>query len=410
VERATRHARRKAALAGLLTIVALACATIEPPPGGPPDAAPPILLSVVPDSASVLTNWDKEVEFQFNEVVSEAGRDGLASLIRVSPRHEEIHVSWRRSRITVKPRDGWRPGEVYTVTLLPGITDLRTNRLDSGRTVVFSTGGPIPSTEMSGSVVNWEDGRIAVNALVEAIRVRDSVTYFGVSDSTGLFGLHAVPPGRYLLVASVDENRNRRRDAREAFDSVTVQLDSIVTHDLWMFVRDTIGPRIRTVSLVDSVSVAAEFDQALAPEPPAPEAIRALLLPDSVPVPVARVMWRPTFDSLVAARRDSIAAARDTMPPDSAAAPPVARPTPAPTRPPAAPTIDTLAQASAQDSVRRANLLRQRPPLYKTIVMIFDAPLTPGERYVIEATVSNPLGTFQQSLRVVSVPARPDST
>ena len=39
---------------------------------------------------------------------------------------------WRRDRITVRPREGWRPNTMYRVELLPGVSDLRNNRATTG--------------------------------------------------------------------------------------------------------------------------------------------------------------------------------------------------------------------------------------------------------------------------------------
>jgi hypothetical protein len=99
----------------------------------------------------VLDGFDDDLEFQFDEVIDERSGNGLDKLILLSPVTEEVSVSWKRTRITVKPKRGWLPSVVYHVTLLPGIADLRNNRLDSTRTIIFSTGGPIPDTRLTGA-------------------------------------------------------------------------------------------------------------------------------------------------------------------------------------------------------------------------------------------------------------------
>ena len=192
--RAARYAGRQAALVGLLGGVGMgivgACASMQPPPGAPFDADAPVLLSASPDSGSVIANFDDDVEFQFDEVITERGLDGF---VAISPRHDELSVSWKRQRVTVKPRDGWYPNAVYQVTIRAGLTDLQNNRTEEGSTIVFSTGGEIPDTRIMGSVVDWEAGRMAAGAVVEAIRLPDSLTYVGASDSLGVFELLYVP-------------------------------------------------------------------------------------------------------------------------------------------------------------------------------------------------------------------------
>ena len=49
----------------------MGCARVQAPPGGPTDKAPPLLTSTLPDSLAVLPRFDGDVEFRFNEVVSE---------------------------------------------------------------------------------------------------------------------------------------------------------------------------------------------------------------------------------------------------------------------------------------------------------------------------------------------------
>lgn len=294
----------------LLAVATAACATVQQPPGGPPDPDPPILLSVTPDSGEAVAGFDDEVIFEFDEVINESS---IENLFTVSPRHEEVHVSWKRKRIGIKPRDGWRDSVPYRVTMDPGITDLRNNRTEEGYEAIFTTGGPVPNTVINGNTIDWEGGRIAGQSLIEAIRVSDSLTFLGRSDSLGTFNLEAVPPGRYVLSAAIDQNSNRQRDRRESFDTVTVTLDSAVTHDFWMFAHDTVGPRIQGVTLIDSLAVNVDYNQSLALELPGAEAARVLLLPDSVPVAVEGFMWRAPFDSLRAAQRDSLAAIADSL-------------------------------------------------------------------------------------------------
>lgn len=409
--RTARNAGRKITVAGLL--IAAACATVQQPPGGPPDFVPPEMTGTAPDSGAVLVGFEDDVSFQFNEVITEGSGDALRRLIHVSPRHEAIDVSWRRTRIAVKPDEGWRDSVTYAVTLLPGVTDLRNNRLETGKTVVFSTGGAIPMTQVSGTVVDWEGGRIAPRALVEVIRQADSLIYWTVSDSAGNYSVPFVPPGTYLLVATIDQNSNQARESREAYDTVTVTLDSLVARNLWTFVHDTIGPRISDVRVADSTALRVEFQQALEPDSAPPfDAVEVVLLQDSTPVPIARTMWPAAFDSLQATIRDSLQAiadslARDSLAQDTLAQDTLAQDTLAVREPePVAP--DTL--AAPEDSVTTPDIVSERPPLRRGFVLIVETPLVPGTRYEVRATVTNLLGIAETSARPVLVPAPPDSS
>lgn len=401
-----------------------ACASMQAPPGGPPDPDPPVLLAITPDSGAVLPDFDDDVEFRFDEVITERN---IEQLVTVSPRHEEIRVSWKRRGLAVRPRDGWHSNVVYIVSVLPGVTDLRNNRSDSTHTVVFSTGGPIPDTRLFGSVVNWEDGRVATGALIEAILLPDSLTYIGTTDSLGDFELAFLPNGIYHVRASIDANNNQTLDAREAYDSATVQFGgSFSVQDFWTFRHDTLGPSVTAVSQLDSQAISVRFNQAVDSNSLSVDAFRVLQLPDSTATSIDRVLLRSVYDSLqaeareaarIAAEDSTAAALQDSLAAlgvDSAA---VADTAVAP-EPPA---IDTIVPPEAQpdttdiavpDSTRAMYMLAERPALISDVVLMMVDPLQPGTRYWVDGNVSNLLGALLQSGRFLVLPeaVEPDST
>jgi len=390
VARAARRAGRQAQISGLRVIafgaaLVAACANPGDPPGGPPDVAPPSIVRVRPESGAVVADWKDDAVIQFDEVIDEmggsggsgAGITGLAKQVILSPVHGDVAVSWGRTRIRVKPKEGWKPGRVYHLELLPGIVDLRRNILKKGQVVVFSTGPAIPRATLTGNALQWVEQRSMVGGLIEAVPLPDSVGYLTVSDSAGRFHLDALPPGRYVVYATIDQNNNRRRDRREAYDSAAVTLDSIADVSLFAFVHDTVGPRLRSGTVVDSITVRLEFTQALGAALDTAR-IRVLQLPDSTPVTIAGTLTPRQYDSLTAA-------ARKTKP-DSA------RPDSTPTaRAPAAPTprqVDTArarvdSAAARPDTSELHRLLAQRPVPFDKAVLRFAAPLKPETRYVI---------------------------
>ena len=391
---------------------------MQQPPGAPPDFDVPIILSITPDSGSIADSLEDHLVFRFDEVISEASGGGIEKLIIVSPRAAEVDVDWRRSALAVRPKGGWVPGVVYHVTLLPGITDLQNNRLDSSRTVIFSTGGPIPDTRIDGTVLDWENGRSGAGALIEAMLLPDSLVYTASADSTGRFLLTALPIGTYVLSGIIDANRNSRRERREPFDSVTVRLDSSVTHILWAFVHDTLGPRLRQATHVDSMTVRLQFSQKVEPGAPPLDAITVWALPDTIAVTTAEVLTQLAYDSLRAAITADSAAA-DSLAADSAVADTGAAPAdPAggiqqPVRPQAI-RLDVEAGPAAQDSTAQPAevlvLLAERPPLSDILYIRMQVPLTPGSRYLIEANLGNVLGAAAESETVLLTPAPPQPT
>ncbi|MGQ0539755.1 MAG: Ig-like domain-containing protein [Gemmatimonadaceae bacterium] len=261
--------RRLTSLPAAAALLAVgACASPGVPPGAPPDELAPRLLKVSPESGTVAARL-REMQFLFSEVVSERpqGAADLHSLFLLSPYDGEPRISWKRTRIEVAPRDGWRANTTYVVRLLPGISDLRGNADSVGRTIVFSTGGSLAAGKVRGIVFDWIAQRSAPRAFVSAIALpvvgRDSVRYVTVADSLGSFLLGALPPGRYFLRALIDENRNRAVDPREGFDTATVLVQDSLSREMLALPRDTIGPGITTVNRVDSLMLRVAFDRGL---------------------------------------------------------------------------------------------------------------------------------------------------
>jgi hypothetical protein len=379
VARAARRSGRQAQSSGLLlTALLAACANQGAPPGGPPDVAPPGIVTVRPESGAVVPEWKDDAVIQFDEVIDEmaggsggggAAITGLALQVILSPVRGDVSVSWGRTRIRVKPKEGWKPGRIYHLQLLPGIVDLRRNVLKTGRLVVFSTGPAIGHATLNGNALHWVEQRALQGALIEAVPLPDSIGYKTLADSSGRFHLDALVPGRYMVYATADQNNNRRRDRREAYDSAPATLDSAATVTLFAFVHDTTGPRLRAATQLDSLMVRLEFTQMLAAGVPIDTGhVRVVQLPDSTPVSVAAVLNQRQYDSLTAEIRK--AAQADSTRRDSSAR---RDSTPAGVR-------DT---ATAKDTAEAHRLLAQRPVPYDKLVLRFARPLTPETRYVI---------------------------
>lgn len=365
---------------GALLLLVAACARVEAPPGGPPDVAPPRLVAVHPESLATVPNFGGDVVFQFNEVISEGsspsqgtGTGDLERLVILSPTSKVPEVHWRRSRITVRPREGWAPNRVYRVQLLPGVTDLHSNRSSEGRVLTFATGGTLPAATLRGSVNDWTAGSPARGALVEAVLLPDSLVYRALADSSGRIDLGPLPRGEYIVYGVIDQNRNNRRDPREAWDSVRVTLDTVARAELWTFPHDTIGPRIQSATVVDSVTAALAFSQPLDPaQRLEPSAVEVRLLPDSTPMTVRSLLPPAVHDSTY--RRAAPVSAH-----------------------PVGPT----------DTSRTARSATTRPPLDTRLQLRVAEPFTPGAHYAIAVRgVRNANGAAADARTVLNVPAR----
>jgi len=221
-----------------------------------------------------------------------------------------------------------------------------------------------------------------------------------MADSGGQFNLQNLQPGRYIVYATADENNDRRRGLREAYDSVVVTLDSTTNVALFAFPHDTVPPRPRAATYIDSISVRLEFSQALNPTASLDTShVHVLALPDSTPVAIDKMLTQRQFDSLSTAARQkaesAAAAARDTTRPamvhDTSARPNI-HPTVPPSPPQAAPSQPArgaAARAQARSPVDTAlvrRLLAQRPIPSDKIVITLVHALKPEARYVVRVT------------------------
>ena len=227
-------------------------------------------------------------------------------------------------------------------------------------------------------------------SLIEAVPLPDSAGYLTMADSGGQFNLTNLQPGRYIVYATADENGDRRRGVREAYDSTEVTLDSSSNVALFTFPHDTVPPRPRAATSLDSTTVRVEFTQALDPTASFDTAhVHVLELPDSTPVATTQVLTQRQFDSLTNAARakaDSAARAKGDSGAvhDTSHAPKIRPAAPPPPRSPARAPVDTTL-------VRQ--LLARRPVPSDKIVVRLVRPMKPEARYVVRvAGATNLIG------------------
>ncbi|MEO8030064.1 MAG: Ig-like domain-containing protein [Gemmatimonadota bacterium] len=390
-------------VATLVVLTTSACAKIGAPPGGPEDKVPPQLIATRPDSMAVISGFKGSVELQFNETVSEGGTPSLGTgtsdlerLIILSPSNNVPEVGWHRSRLSIKPKEGWKANRVYRVQLLPGVQDIRNNKADTSVVITFTTGAPLPTTTLSGRVVDWETRRMAAGTLVEAILQPDSLPYRALTDTSGKFEIGPIPAGSYLVFAVADQNRNHRRESRELFDSLRVDSLTFTIPPLWLQPHDSLAPRIQTITPGDSSSAQVQFSGPLDPYAPPPFAgLRLMSLPDSTPIQGAQLLTRLADSTLRAqakALADSLARLADTSStkPDTTGKkvapgtplPPV-KPKPVYQRPSSLRPINERKLRPAPDTVGVGALLDSRPPLEDKLTLHIPGRFEPGGKYLL---------------------------
>ncbi|MGI8547839.1 MAG: Ig-like domain-containing protein [Gemmatimonadaceae bacterium] len=347
------------AVAALSFVVA--CASPGVPPGGPERHTPPMIGRITPDTNRVNFRG-REIVVNFDEVISErpaASVPALADLVLLSPRDGQPNVDWHRDALVISPRRRFRANTTYTLTLLPGIADLRGNVRKATTEVSFSTGPRIPATMFRGVVFDALSGAPIANALVEVRPVSDStLVYIAAADSTGRFHMRGLPPMQYAIRGYADQNRNRGLDPGEPVDSTRVNLADSLAVELLAFVHDSAGSRLSGVSVQDSTTILATFSTPLDPRTPLDAAHFLLLRTDSTRVPIRSVLARPDTAGLSAAPSP-------VAPVASQSAVPVPRP------------VTALTTAARPRPARAL--------LFRNVAVVLGATLQPGTTYVLRA-------------------------
>jgi hypothetical protein len=360
-----------------------ACASPGLPPGGPERHTPPMITRIQPDTNSVGVRG-KEMVIHFDEVISEhpAGATSLNDLVLISPRKGAPEVDWHRSSLSIHPGKGWRPNTTYTVTVLPGISDLRGNVRTMSTVVTFSTGATIPPTVLGGTLFDWLTGLPVSAGMVEARPVTDTSTvYVAASDSIGHYQMRGLSAGQYMVRGYMDQNRNRAIDPGEAFDTTEVNLADTLNLELLAFAHDSTGPHLGSITVADSVTVHAIFDTPLDPRVPLAPAQFRVTGPDSAQLAIVSVSAAPKDTTRATAIRAPI--------PQSAI--------PIPQRLPGTPAL-VLPKPT-------------RPLLIRDVRIVIAKPLRAGSTYRLDALDAvGPTGRKLSSSASFTVPKPPPKT
>ncbi len=377
----------------ITAVIALAAACASPgmPPGGPTVSAFPRVIVTLPDSNAVNVRPNK-VLVRYDDVIAEQANGGdLSKSVLISPWDGEPRVEWRRTGMTIRPHGLWRTNTAYTITILPGIGDLKSRPIPTGYVLRFSTGPTIPNTAIRGVAFDWVGGRALPKATIQAIDAKDSTLFFiTVADSTGRYELTTVPPGEYLVRAIDEKSANRILEPREPWDTVRVTLTDSARADLYMYVHDTLPPRISEIRLSDSVTIAIVMDKPLKPGVAIPATVARVVTTDSTVLNVVSVLTA-LEEQAERAKADSIARSKDTTARAVEPAGPPRR------------TIDPTRRRDTVPTLPPPEMKRAKPTTELAIKMA--APVKPGATYRVTLTgLRNLLNIEGTTTRLLIVP------
>lgn len=268
-----------------------ACAKQGFPSGGPKDETPPVVLGTTPQNGTLNFNF-KEFSILFDEYVNVKDADNN---ILVSPTmSKKPEYSTKGRSVVVKLKDTLHANTTYLFQFKEGIVDFNEGNALPSYEYVFSTGSSIDSMTLRGKVLDALTDKprtetITVLAYPESsltppdsalttpqgdsIVAKEQPMYMTRCDKEGNFTLNHLRPGRYLLLAIEDGDKNLRLTGDEpvAFlDTLavavkmppapdTTTLDSTSASDSLAKVADTLAPTPGTATLAhDSTATTSD--------------------------------------------------------------------------------------------------------------------------------------------------------
>lgn len=252
-----------------VSVYFLGCATPIGPTGGPRDSTGPKVLSTEPETGT--TNYDgRSISFQFDEFVN---RNSVTSNITIEPDLGlRYSLDWRRKTLNVKFENELPDSTTIIVTLEPGVTDTRSNKIGSPIKVAFSTGDEIDEGRVLGRIRSAETGEGVEDATVllyrEPVNLNEAATYKAQTDTGGVFEFAYLREGRYQALYLDDRNRNKTWEAAsenaQPFHDQFIRLEKAASDTLapiYIVQRDTLAPELLGVGLLSSQRLRFRFDE-----------------------------------------------------------------------------------------------------------------------------------------------------
>lgn len=244
------------------------CAKQGYPSGGPVDKQPPKVKGVSPQSESI--NYTaKKFRIDFDEYVTMKDADN--NVLISPPMKQKPEYQVKGKSLIVKLNDTLAPNTTYLFQFKGAIVDYNEGNPLTSFEYVFSTGDALDSMTISGKVVDaLKQSPTETSVTVAAYRMTEenealgdsivalgSPTYQTRTDSDGSFRFNYMTPGRYMLVALDDADKNLKYSASEAIG----WLDTLVTAQVMPKPADSTVSQNDTVEKKSDSEVVSDGDK-----------------------------------------------------------------------------------------------------------------------------------------------------
>lgn len=220
-------------LYSLLSLLAVACASLGAPDGGEYDETPPKVVSSFPVERATGVHTRK-ARINFDEFIKLENAN--EKVIVSPPQMEPANIRADGKHIKIELKDTLKPNTTYTIDFSDAIEDNNEGNPMGHYTFSFSTGDEIDTMEVSGTVLNAEDLEPIKGVLVGLYPVDSNLTdsilrttpFQRVSrtNGSGRFTIKGVKQGKYRAYALDDKDGNflfSQKSEKIAFDSIVFE-------------------------------------------------------------------------------------------------------------------------------------------------------------------------------------------
>ncbi len=247
------------------------CAKVGRPPGGEVDRTAPEIVGHTPAADETEVAVESAIVLRFSEAMD---RRRTEEAIFIAPR-VELRFRWNGRTLEASP-GRLLEKQTYVITVGTDTRDRRGNSLPEPYTFAFATGAELDQRRLHGRV--YEEARPAAGARVWAYDVRhfegrvgsDLPDYQTQASQDGSYEFKRLSPGRFLVIAFGDKNRNSRRDAGESLALPArihdlSQSQAVHAGDLLMVPGHLTAPRLKRAQPLDENRLLLAFDREVNP-------------------------------------------------------------------------------------------------------------------------------------------------
>jgi len=234
-------------------VLQFGCANIVAPTGGPKDETPPVVVKSIPPNYSTHFRG-QEIRVFFDEFVAITNVSN--NFLSSPPLQEVPDIRLRGKSMIMSLKDTLLENVTYVFYFGESIADITEGNVIPNFQIVVSTGEYIDSLSVAGRVINSlthqpEAGIFVMlyDNVFDSVPMLQRPVYLSKTDTSGVFAIHNMRPGNYLMFALRDLNFNFLYDLP---DEKIAFIDSLI-HPGYNLLMSPIEPDFPTEVTFDNV-------------------------------------------------------------------------------------------------------------------------------------------------------------